>query len=112
MGSVFRLSQRSSDGKATLREEFEVMSKMRGKLHEELDYPPMPHVFEPIIDSYKDLGSSDINYQEVLAYKAVTGITLDGFDISLIKDIDYIKRLTESGKTTAGVLEAFGYGKA
>ncbi|AUR96829.1 hypothetical protein NVP1233A_16 [Vibrio phage 1.233.A._10N.261.51.E6] len=85
---------------------------MRGVLHDELEYPDLPRIFSPILESYKDLSSSDITYQEVSSYTSMTGIELDGFDIGLIKDLDYIKKMISSGKTPKDVLEAFGYGKA
>ena len=83
------------------------MTKMRGKKHESLDYPPMPAVFSPLVSSYSDL--SDYSFQEIKAYRDMTGISLDLFDVGIIKDIDYVKRSIANGSSVNQVMEVFGW---
>lgn len=96
---------------ATRRDEALAMSKMRGKKHHDLDYPDMPGVFIPISNSYSELSGSELSYQELKAYRDMTGVNLDWFDISILKDIDYIRKSATNGRTVEQILEAFGYGE-
>lgn len=110
MASVYRLARPNHNGKATLRDEFEAVSKMRGKMHDELIYPDSPPLFTPIVKAYNDLAGAELTYQELKAYRDMTNTNIDGFDIGLLKDIDFVKKLISNGRTVKQTLEAFGYG--
>lgn len=84
------------------------MSKMRGKVHEDLKFPDLPPIFIPLLDTFNSLDL--YTFQELKAYTELTGIRLDSFDISIIKDLDFIKRYSNTGATTKKIMEAFNYG--
>jgi len=80
---------------------------MRGVLHPALDYPEMPHVFTPIILTYRDL--ENYSFQEIKAYCEMMEIRLDAFDIELLKDLNFVRENVRNGATVKQVMEAFGW---
>lgn len=81
---------------------------MRGKLHEALDYPSMPSVFTPLMMAFNDLG--DYSFQEIKAYCEMMDTKLDVFDISILKDMDFVRRRVSNGGTVKEILGDFNYG--
>lgn len=92
---------------STRRDEALAITKMRGKQHESLNYPKSPPLFNPLVHSYSDLDS--FSFQELMAYRDMTGINLDLFDVEILKDIDYVKRSITNGATVEQVLKAFSW---
>lgn len=99
------MSRPTKDGKATLKDEYEAVTRMRGVLHEALDYPEMPSVMRPLFNVYNDL--SGMSFQELKAYRDMTGTNVDLFDVDLMKDIEYTKSLISDGKTVKQVMGSF-----
>jgi hypothetical protein len=93
---------------STRKDELIAMSKMRGRLHPDLEYPALPPIFSPIIHTFNSLSS--YSYQEVESYTRMTGIKLDGFDMGLLQDLDYINQSASRGQTVKQILGQFHYG--
>lgn len=110
LASNFYLSRPSKSGKGTIGQEFEAVSRMRGKRHKELDFPSMPHIFAPLRSVYSDLQGGELTYQEFKAYCEMTGTRLDAFDLGIIKDMDFVRKCSANGMKVQEILEAFNYG--
>lgn len=82
---------------------------MRGKTDPLLEYPELPPLFRLTMEQFNELGA-ELTYQEVAAYMSVTGVSISDTGIGLIKDIGYVMKAVQAGRTTKQVLEAFNYG--
>ncbi|AUR91914.1 hypothetical protein NVP1167O_18 [Vibrio phage 1.167.O._10N.261.51.F2] len=102
------MSATLSDGKSTRREELEVMQKMRGAPHPELDYPSPPSRWMPALRASRDI--ADFSYFELKAYSEMMGVSFSPIETDVIRDLQYVKQAIRGGATPQKVLEGFGYG--